>query len=203
MTESRAPASRSDGIDLSVKNGDEWLAEFLLERLRRQFDWNVGLNGRASMLLTLTGIALTLLLGSEQGVGGGGSTFEVLVRAAGLALLVVSAAVLLRALRRRSESVWGHGSDLDQFIEQFRGSASGQVSAALVDRLVSGTNANEAVLSSKSGEIELGTFLTLGGLVVVAVGSIGGIGVPMLLVVAVLGLLVVRQSTTLFERAGA
>jgi hypothetical protein len=176
------------------------LVEFLLERVRRQFDWNVGLNGRASILLALTGIALTLLLGNERGVAEG-SDLEVGARAVGLALLIVSAVVLLRALRRRSEAVWGM-ADLDTFIAANRDRPGDEVLGALIDRLGDGTHRNEAVLASKSREIEFGLTLTLAGLLFAAVGSVGNTGVPVLLAVAAIGFVAVWLSTSQLERSG-
>jgi hypothetical protein len=178
------------------RTGEEWLAEFLMERLRKQYDWNVGLNGRASMLLALTGIAFSLLLGREivgfeEGLG-----FDLVARVAGLALFVASAAVLLRAVRRLPEAVWGT-PDLNGFIARCRGESGEQVSAALVDWLLDGTARNEVVLAGKSREIEFGTTLTLVALVSVALGSFGDDGTLLFAGILVTAL-VVRLSTRLF-----
>lgn len=159
---------------MSGRTGDELLAEFMMERLRKQYDWNVGLNGRASMLLALTGIAFSLLV--DQGFFfEAGLSLEFAARVTGLALFLVSAAVLLRAVRRRAEAVWG-AADLGGFVTGCRGASAEQVSASLVDRLLDGTARNEVVLAGKSREIELGTALTLIGLVLVALGSLGDEG---------------------------
>lgn len=160
----------ASGEDRGGKTGDELLAEFMMERLRKQYDWNVGLNARASMLVALSGIALSLLVGTDRALGEG-AELEVVARVGGLLLIVVSAGVLLWALRRRPESVWG-GSDLNGFVAECKGAEGEQVSATLVDRLLSGTDRNEKVLSRKSRVIQGGTALTFIGLASVALGSV-------------------------------
>jgi hypothetical protein len=181
------------------RTGEEWLAEFLLERLRRQYDWNVGLNGRASTLLALTGIAFSLLLGREIVGFEEGFGFDLVARVAGLALFLASAGMLLLAVRRRPEAVWGN-PDLGEFVARHRGVSGEEVSAALVDRLLEGTTRNEVVLAGKSREIEFGTALTLAALVSVALGSFGNDGT--ILFAGILGValvaLVLRISTRLF-----
>jgi len=160
----------ASGEDRGTGTGEERLADFLLERLGRQYDWNVGLNARASILVALSGIALSLLVGTDRALGEG-PVLEVVARVGGLLLIVVSAGILLHALRRRPEAVWG-GSDLSGFVAECRGADGEQVSGALVDRLLGGTDLNEKVLSSKSREIQRGTILTFVGLAAVALGSV-------------------------------
>lgn len=164
----QAPGASGTGC---ARSGEEWLAEFLMERLRKQYDWNLALNGRASMLLAVAGLALTLLLDNKLKVGDG-AMLEVAARVSGFALLIGSAGLLLLALRNRPEAVWSAAS-LNRFVTDHRNASGEKVSVALVDRLLDGTARNERVLSSKNREIEIGTILALAGLVCVALGSIG------------------------------
>jgi hypothetical protein len=192
------PGARRDEAESS---GDELLVEVLLERLRRQFDWNAGLNSRASMLLALTGIALTVLLRQEHGAVRG-STLEVGMRAAGLALIGVGALVVLWALRKGSEAVWDNGT-LPEFIDRNRDSRRERVVVQLLERLESGTQRNESTLGEKSAKIELGMGTTFGGLLLVTLGSLNGTGRLFLAVALLLSLLILWRWLPAFGRRKA
>lgn len=153
-------ADQGEDGETIVRSASSALAlDLVRDRLRGQFDWNVGLNQRAGTLIALNGLVLTL-------APNGDVRWATIV---GQAFLILSVVTLLWALRVRPERVGG--SSFDSFARKLADAEEGKADKMLLDRMLEGTEANEKTLREKSIEIQSATGCTLVGLFMIALAG--------------------------------